>query len=151
MKTEKIFVFFIVGIFVFSVIAYALSFSFPDETDRRVEGVAQLSVNICNEEVELPSIGNTETGVSANDGIVYFPQGEGITLGDIFDEMNVSFSATEVMGYENNNGCDDPISNEVSLLRGRFDEEGVQTDMNEAQVRRDYELENGDIYMVRYF
>lgn len=156
MDSEKIFVIFIVLIFGFSVVAYAISASFPGANGEQELGVAQISVEICGEEIEFPEVSGIDSNINVDsNGVINFPVEEGITLSDIFDEMNKTFSSNEVMGYEDGDeeGCDDTFTNEITMERGMIprEEEVRDIETEQVEVRSDYLLENGDVYVIRYF
>jgi len=138
-----------------SAIVYAISAALPEaEQGGGPTGQAILEVRICGSERNLPtksaSISQGNLTID-EDNVVSFPVESGVTLGQVFDAINVTFSRTELMGYKNSeNMCNGTAySNEVSVswaskLEGG--EERLQT----IDQYRSYELEHGDYILVRY-
>lgn len=147
MDPDKIFAVFIVLLFVFSVIAYAVNFAFPSQNTLST-GSAYLEIYTCNQRRDIPQANGTLDGVYirvGRSGKITFPPDQGTTLGEIFDLMNITFSETRLMGYENGNGCEDPLHNEVQVLVG-----GENERFRETALYRNYEIKNGDYIRVRY-
>ncbi len=136
-----------------SAVVYAISAAFPGAEDvTGPEGHMILEVRICNEDKDLPTAESEINGgyiTISDDSTVTFPTDSTVTLGDVFDTMNVTFSETELMGYENNNMCDTGHSNEVIVYRGRVIE-GMEEELRRIEQYRGYQLEHGDHIRVMY-
>lgn len=150
---QQIAVIFIVILFGGSAIVYAISAAFPEAGEGTGPvGRFFLEVRICGEDIELPAVEAEEDGgyitVDA-DNTVSFPLESDTTLGDVFDAMNMTFTSTELMGYENNNMCNTTYSNEVGVSRGRA-VEGMEEPLRPIDQYRNYMPEHGDHIMVRY-
>ncbi len=150
---QQIATIFIVLIFGGSAIVYAISAAFPEAGDGAGPiGEAFLEVHTCGEQREIPAsegeVGGGTVTVS-EDGSLAFPTEAGVTLGQVFDVMNITFSSTELLEYENNNMCNTTYSNEVSVSRGRMIE-GMEEPVRPINQYRSYSLEHGDYIVVRY-
>jgi len=142
----------IVLLFGGSAVVYAISAAFPEDTDvaRGPTAQAFLEVRICGENIDLPDIdAENDIGISMSDGRVNFPSGSGVTLGDVFDEMNITFTDSQIMEYENNNMCNTTYRNEVSVSKGKTIE-GMEEPLRPMDLYRSYRLEHGDYVVVRY-
>ncbi|MFB6216250.1 MAG: hypothetical protein ABEJ72_04680 [Candidatus Aenigmatarchaeota archaeon] len=147
MDKDKIFAIFISLLFIFSVMAYAVNFAFPDQRSR-VKGGAYLQIYTCGERRDIPSVNESFDGSyirTRGTGNLVFSSEGGVTLGQVFDAMNITFSRTELMSYENGDGCNDPLRNTVHVMVG-----GQNERLKEINQYRSYRVKNGDVIRVRY-
>ncbi|MFP4117034.1 MAG: hypothetical protein ACLFQ8_02995 [Candidatus Aenigmatarchaeota archaeon] len=150
---QQIAVILVIILFGGSAIVYAISAALPEAGNQAgPAGEALLEIRTCGEQREIPDSEGEIDGASVtvtSDGIISFPTEAGVTLGQVFDLMNVTFTSTELMEYENNNMCNTTYSNEVSVSKGKTIE-GMEKPVQSIDQYRSYTLEHGDYIIVRY-
>ncbi len=112
---------------------------------RAVHWHARLDMYACGAELRLPLNRGTPLLHTHKDphkihieGLV--PEGKSVTLGEFMDAVEVPFSSTQLLEYQNDNSCPDEEPDTLYMT----------VNGQENAAFRDYEIRDGDVIILIY-